>query len=255
MLRDFIYKTEAAGAPNEANGFGQTGGIEKADIYQDTVTKSFYICDTTTSGNNVSRWRKFTNNLVPKNAGDTGYTAQANEIVIWTTGAPVSQVLPATGIHPGDSITIKKGDATTDVITVTVTGGVINIDGAASYLISAAYQSDTFVWDGAQYYTFNNKQDRPNVKAKTFADTGYNAIVDDSLYVDASGGVTSIVLPTAVVGNKGRRIQIKKTDASVNAVNVTVTGGGNIDGAATDPVSSQYESHTYESDGAQWWLI
>lgn len=94
-----------------------------------------------------------------------------------------------------------------------------------------------------------------NVKAKTFADTGYNAIVDDSLYVDASGGVTSIVLPTAVVGNKGRRIQIKKTDSSVNNVSVTVNGGGNIDGAATFAWNSQYASYTFESDGIQWWLV
>lgn len=94
-----------------------------------------------------------------------------------------------------------------------------------------------------------------NVKAKTFADTGYNAIIDDSLYVDASGGVTSIVLPTAVVGNKGRRIQIKKTDSSVNNVSVTVNGGGNIDGAATFAWNSQYASYTFESDGIQWWLV
>lgn len=94
-----------------------------------------------------------------------------------------------------------------------------------------------------------------NVKAKTFADTGYNAIVDDSLYVDASGGVTSIVLPTAVAGNKGRRIQIKKTDSSVNNVSVTVNGGGNIDGSATFAWNSQYASYTFESDGIQWWLV
>lgn len=97
--------------------------------------------------------------------------------------------------------------------------------------------------------------DRPAPKSKTFADTGYSALVEDSLYVDASGGTTSIVLPTAAAGNSGRRIQIKKTDSSVNAVNVTVTGGGNIDGAATDAISAQYESHTYESNGTQWWLI
>lgn len=76
---------------------------------------------------------------------------------------------------------------------------------------------------------------------------------DDIVYVDASGGAVTITLPS-VLRFWGYQFTVKKLDASANAA--TVDGNGAlVDGAATFPITVQYEAHSFVSDGTAWWIV
>lgn len=65
------------------------------------------------------------------------------------------------------------------------------------------------------------------------------------------GGIT-VTLPATPVQND--RITIKKVDAGAGAL--TVDGNGNtIDGLATQPLGTQWEYMTVESDGTNWFIV
>lgn len=87
------------------------------------------------------------------------------------------------------------------------------------------------------------------VVSKTANYTATNT--DDVILVDASAGAVTISLPTAV-GIAGRSYHVKKTDSSANAVIVDPNGTETIDGQATTSLTSQYETLSVESNGANW---
>lgn len=75
---------------------------------------------------------------------------------------------------------------------------------------------------------------------------------DDAVFVDATAGAVTITLPD-VRRASARRFYVKKVDASGNAV--TVSSSALIDGAATFPLTVQYQSVTVLSDGSTWWVL
>ena len=76
---------------------------------------------------------------------------------------------------------------------------------------------------------------------------------DYTVLANAVGAGFNVTLPNAV-GNTGRICNVKKIDASANVVNV-VTAGGLIDGAANVPIGVANQSLTFQSDGANWWIL
>jgi len=77
----------------------------------------------------------------------------------------------------------------------------------------------------------------------------------DVFSVDASAGVVTITLPTAV-DNNGRILTIIKIDSSVNAVTLDGEGTETIDGAETNSVmDAQYDSITLYCNGSEWFII
>jgi hypothetical protein len=69
---------------------------------------------------------------------------------------------------------------------------------------------------------------------------------------DTSGGAVTIDLPDPTL-SKGKKYYFKKTTASHQVI---ITGGGyDIDGSPSKVMTSQFETCTVISDGAQWWLI
>jgi hypothetical protein len=68
---------------------------------------------------------------------------------------------------------------------------------------------------------------------------------------NATGGAFTVTLYTAI-GNSGRKITVKKTDSSFNAVTIDANSTETIDGALTLLLSTQYESVTLVSDGSNW---
>jgi len=78
---------------------------------------------------------------------------------------------------------------------------------------------------------------------------------DRVIGVNRSGAVT-ITLPTTQV-NKGRVYTIKDESgaAATNNITVDTEGSENIDGAATDLIDVNYESKSYYSDGANWFIL
>lgn len=77
-------------------------------------------------------------------------------------------------------------------------------------------------------------------------------VVDDVIWVDASGGAVTVTLPT-IAGVVGKHYVISKIDSSSNAV--TVDGNGaNIIGNATLVIRQQWDTPHLVADSAQWGL-
>ncbi len=71
--------------------------------------------------------------------------------------------------------------------------------------------------------------------------------------VDATAGPITITLPTITAASPsilGARYDIKKTDASANAI--TVSGAETIDGAATATLAAQYDSISISAGATEW---
>lgn len=85
------------------------------------------------------------------------------------------------------------------------------------------------------------------VAVNTAIDSTYNLVL-----VDASLGPVTITLPAAN-NYEGHSFHIKKVDATANAVTIVPTGDL-IDGAASQVITTQYDSVSVTSDANDWWI-
>ena len=102
---------------------------------------------------NVERAIRDTN-LTPTRtvtASTTLTTADALALVDATAGA-VTVTLPNVVTFIGRTFTVKKVDASANVVTV---GSVANIDGAATYPLAAQYDTVTVCSDGATWWVIS----------------------------------------------------------------------------------------------------
>lgn len=79
---------------------------------------------------------------------------------------------------------------------------------------------------------------------------------DYTIIADATSGNITITLPAA--NSTARRLyNIKKIDSSANTVTVTRAGSDTIDGAVSVVLTTQYQSISIQSEGANnaWWKI
>jgi hypothetical protein len=77
---------------------------------------------------------------------------------------------------------------------------------------------------------------------------------DETIDVTTHAGGTAIVLPTAGPTNVGKVYIIKDAsgNSGTNNITISVTGGGNIDGANTLLINANYGKATVFSNGTQW---
>ena len=71
---------------------------------------------------------------------------------------------------------------------------------------------------------------------------------------DATTGNVTITLLSAV-GRKGRRVIVKKTDATANLVIIDPNASETIDGSTTLSLTQQYAVREMVSDGTNWQLV
>lgn len=85
--------------------------------------------------------------------------------------------------------------------------------------------------------------------------TTYQATVQDRVILcDASGGAFTVTLP-AVAAAVGVELDIKKIDATANAVTVDGSSAETIDGDLTKVLSAQWSNITVTSDGVEWFIL
>jgi hypothetical protein len=75
---------------------------------------------------------------------------------------------------------------------------------------------------------------------------------DHTTLCDCTSNTITINLPAA---SAGQRFEIKKIDASANAVTIDGNASETIDGALTATLTTQYESITIVSDGTNWFIV
>lgn len=78
--------------------------------------------------------------------------------------------------------------------------------------------------------------------------------IDLIILADATAGDVTISLLSAV-GRYGRRVIVKKIDASVNLVIIDPSGTETIDGSSTISLTQRYAMREMLSDNANWQLI
>jgi hypothetical protein len=77
---------------------------------------------------------------------------------------------------------------------------------------------------------------------------------DMTVGVDATAGPVTITLPMAGRIQAGRR-DIKKIDASGNAVIIAASGGETIDGVATASITTAWHCFTAVPGVDGWWIV
>lgn len=85
--------------------------------------------------------------------------------------------------------------------------------------------------------------------------SAYTMTLNDSvILVDATSGAVTVTLKPAREC-EGKRVTIKKTDASANAVTIDGDGSETIDGAATKSLATQYKAYELVSYNGAWWIV
>jgi hypothetical protein len=92
-----------------------------------------------------------------------------------------------------------------------------------------------------------------NVASILFAASPYAVPVTvEVVLADATAGAITVDLPSPALG---RRVVVKKTDASANAVTVDPFAAETIDGGPSFGLPAQYDAVTVVSDGTNWFVI
>lgn len=78
--------------------------------------------------------------------------------------------------------------------------------------------------------------------------------LDSIVLVDATSGAKTITLPDAATVT-GKQLNIKKIDASANAVTITPAGIQKIDGSSSYSLATQNKYACVVSDGSNWHVI
>lgn len=71
---------------------------------------------------------------------------------------------------------------------------------------------------------------------------------------DSTGGTFTITLPPAL-NLQGRRILVKKVDASGNAITVAAAGSDTIEGSATKSLAARWDKYHLISNGTDGWEL
>ena len=98
---------------------------------------------------------------------------------------------------------------------------------------------------------------RKTIKAflSTVAVSGYTQLESEEIITVDATLAASIITLLSAANRTGQQIIIKKIDVSANTVTIDPSGAETIDGAATNVLSSQYDSITLVSDGTNWIIV
>ncbi|MCG5240118.1 glycosyl hydrolase family 28-related protein [Azospirillum doebereinerae] len=168
-------------------------------------------------------------------------------------GGPVEARLPNAGAANGHSVTIKKTDASANVLTITETGGP-GPDGR-SVALGNRYDLVTLVSNGANWWIVAANRHPGNAR---FVEASglFEPDLNQSLYlVSAWSGAVEVRLPSPGAAHAvGRTVTVKKSDTSGNRVTVTAQGGGGPDSEAI-ALTGQGHAVTAMSNGAGWHIL
>jgi hypothetical protein len=87
--------------------------------------------------------------------------------------------------------------------------------------------------------------------------TNYTVLNSDYITgITSTAAPRTVTLPTAASANKGQIYVVKDQSggAATNNITVNVNGGGNIDGAATKVINTNYGAFSFYSNGTQWYV-
>ena len=168
-------------------------------------------------------------------------------------GGALTVNLPLASSAPGVTMTIKKIDSSSHIVTVSEAGGP-GPDGR-SILLGTRYDFVTVLSNGASWFIVASNRVAGNTRYFDGTGTYDIDMTVDTYMLSAFAGALSARLPPANAAKAiGRTITLKKTDVSANAVTVIEQGGPGPDNS-THTLTSQYKAMTVVSNGANWFVV
>lgn len=154
----------------------------------------------------------------------------------------------------GASIEIKKIDTTSNAVLLSGIGGA-TIDNASAVSFSGPGQQKVFVAKGGNWNSLQNDFVAPKSTFAQFSGAVTPTLVDGSLNeFDTTSGSAGPNLPPASSVYIGSKIQLVKTDATSNFVEVFALGSGTINGASAFNVLLQNVVVTFTYAGSNNWV-
>lgn len=201
----------------------------------------------------VEALRYDTEYLDPAGGGLITLDLTSSVYLISAYNGAVEARLPAASQANGHAVTLKKTDASANVITVTENSGS-GPDGR-SVLLANRYDQVTVVSNGANWWIVGGN----NLPGSTFYHQTpgvFQPSLMHNLYlVSAYSGAVEVRLPAPSAPQAvGRCLTIKKSDVSGNVVTVTQSGGTGPDNAVIS-LSGVGHALTVMSNGAAWHII
>lgn len=180
----------------------------------------------------------------------TAQGAASSLLVNNGSGALSFATLVNANVSSSAAINFSKMEAlTASRVAITDGSGVVSAANTATYpsLTELAYVK------GVTSAIQTQLDSKTGITAVTASKTTtYTATTsDDVIPVDASGGAWTLTL-YAASGNSGRRLTIKKTDTSTNAVTIDANSSETIDGNLTWKLVGQYDFLRLICDGSNW---
>lgn len=201
----------------------------------------------------VEALRYDTDYIEPAQGGLVELDLTSSVCLVSAYGGPVEARLPPAGSANGHAVTIKKTDASANVLTITENGGP-GPDGR-SVALGNRYDFVTLVSNGANWWIVAANSLPGN--ARFHEGSGlFEPDLNQSLYlVSAWSGDVEVRLPTPSAAHAvGRTVTVKKSDTSGHRVTVTAQGGGGPDSEPI-PLTGQGHAVTAMSNGAGWHIL
>lgn len=168
-------------------------------------------------------------------------------------------------VIPAGSVTIADGQMFSCQVTrnpqgnitqtLTVAAKVPNDDN--SVVIGVRQGGVVYFRNGTNTASSGADVDSWNVTAIKTVGASYNAVANDFVRANGSGGALTIVLPTAI-GISGQQVAVKDVGGGNTSgnINIATTGGQTIDGSASAVLGTLVPGNlaeaTFVSDGANW---
>ena len=185
--------------------------------------------------------------------GLTNVDLSHSQHIVNALNGAIEMRLPAAGDAVGVSVTIKKTDSSSNIVSITEDGG----PGPDRQKLDLGGQYDyaTILSNGAEW--FITASNRMAGNTRFFDGSGIYDIdmaVDIYLLSSATGTLEARLPPANAAEAIGRVITIKKTDTSSNTVTVTEQGAVGPDNYE-QPLNNRYDAITVVSNGGQWYVI
>lgn len=201
----------------------------------------------------VEALRYDTEYVEPVSGGTLDLDLSSSVYLISAYGGATTARLPPAGSANGHAVTIKRTDASANLLTV------VEIDGPGpdgrTLRLANRFDYATLVSNGAAWWIVAGNR-APGDAAYHEAPGLFEPALDQSLYlVSAWSGAVEVRLPDPAAPHAvGRSATFKKADQSANAVTVTKAGGGGPDNEAI-ALTGFGHAVTVMSNGAGWHIL
>ena len=154
----------------------------------------------------------------------------------------------------GFRVVVKKVDSTANTVTIDPSGAE-TIDGVTTEILRTENEAIDLLCDGTNWRVISRTQGVAVQPAKVADYTVLESDENTVILVDASGADRTVNLPAVANIGSGFRLDIKKTDTSVNEVIIDGNASETIDGQTRLTLKSQNEVKSIISDGSNWRLL